>query len=246
MLKISETFQSMQGEGKSAGQLANFIRVSGCPLSCVWCDTPYTWDWAKYSPKEETHLMSISNIIDTLNVKDFRLTVLTGGEPLLYQEKLLDLIWAIWEHDNINFGSQVMRFEMETAGSLEVHPKLFRLAQETFRFQFNVSPKLENSGNKKKWPVNDKFMEDMFVLGEGTPNWPMIKFVVTRPGDFIEVGQFCAYYHIPRHAVWIMAEGITGEKQRENMEWVVNHCLINRYNYSPRLHTLVWDNMRGV
>ena len=41
-LKISETFESIQGEGRYAGVPSLFIRTSGCNLRCWWCDTPYT------------------------------------------------------------------------------------------------------------------------------------------------------------------------------------------------------------
>ena len=139
-----------------------------------------------------------------------------------------------------------MGFEMETAGSLPLTPELFQLAENTGCLHFNVSPKLSNSRNKKKWAVSEEFMRDIYVLGEGGSLWPMLKFVVNNPRDFIEIGQFCAHYNIPRHAVYIMSEGVTPESQLSNMEWLLTHCIANHYNYSPRLHTLAWGNERGV
>jgi 7-carboxy-7-deazaguanine synthase len=40
-----EIFRSIQGEGVNTGRVRTFVRFSGCNLHCVWCDTPYTWNW---------------------------------------------------------------------------------------------------------------------------------------------------------------------------------------------------------
>ena len=62
-LLISEIFgPTIQGEGKSIGQTASFIRLGGCNLHCVWCDTPYTWDAARYDLREELTKIDIREI----------------------------------------------------------------------------------------------------------------------------------------------------------------------------------------
>ncbi|MDP8906059.1 MAG: 7-carboxy-7-deazaguanine synthase QueE, partial [Thermoproteota archaeon] len=45
MLKVSEVFDSIQGEGSYAGTPCIFLRLATCNLKCAWCDTKYTWDW---------------------------------------------------------------------------------------------------------------------------------------------------------------------------------------------------------
>lgn len=236
---INETFQSIQGEGRSAGQLANFVRVYGCPLSCVWCDTAYSWDSKNYDPKQEMTQMSIEDVCLSLNVKDYLLTVLTGGEPLLYQDDLVALIEAVWDDVPTH------KFEIETAGSLPVKRAFFQKLIES-SVHLNFSPKLSNSGNGSK-SVDTSFMNDLCILGEITNAvWPTVKFVVSRPKDFIEIGEFCAFYNIPRHAVFIMAEGETMQKQIERMPWAISMAMANHYNFTPRLHVLAWNNARGV
>lgn len=60
---VSELFgPTVQGEGPSAGQLASFARMSGCPLSCRRCDTSWTWDWARYDRSAEQHPMTIGEV----------------------------------------------------------------------------------------------------------------------------------------------------------------------------------------
>jgi len=60
LIRINEIFgPTFQGEGQTIGKLSEFVRVSGCNLTCSWCDTPYTWDWkglngVVYDPKKET------------------------------------------------------------------------------------------------------------------------------------------------------------------------------------------------
>ena len=53
LLKLSEIFYSIQGEGVSIGRPSVFLRTALCNLKCKWCDTPYTWDWKKYDIKKE-------------------------------------------------------------------------------------------------------------------------------------------------------------------------------------------------
>src|SRR5262249_11150304 len=52
-LRVSEIFESFQGEGASAGLPAVFVRLANCNLRCTWCDTRYTWDWAAYDYDSE-------------------------------------------------------------------------------------------------------------------------------------------------------------------------------------------------
>ena len=69
ILRVNEIFgQTFQGEGQTMGKLSAFVRLSGCNLTCVWCDTPYTWDWKGqngkvYNAKDETVGLTIDQIV---------------------------------------------------------------------------------------------------------------------------------------------------------------------------------------
>jgi 7-carboxy-7-deazaguanine synthase len=78
-LRIHETFVSFQGEGILTGVPSSFVRVSGCNLRCIWCDTPAS-SWA---PSGER--MSLDALVAFCR-EGPRHVVLTGGEPLIFPE----------------------------------------------------------------------------------------------------------------------------------------------------------------
>jgi len=77
MFNVSEIFHSVQGEGLRAGRPCTFVRMQGCKLRCVWCDTPYALD-----RRVEERMMSTEDIIDEVNEIGCRFVEFTGGEPL--------------------------------------------------------------------------------------------------------------------------------------------------------------------
>jgi 7-carboxy-7-deazaguanine synthase len=83
-MKIAEIFESLQGEGKNQGRPCLFIRLSGCNLSCRWCDTAY----AQQGGTE----MSCREVLEQCWRKNPHLVCITGGEPLLQKDALRDLL----------------------------------------------------------------------------------------------------------------------------------------------------------
>lgn len=102
-LDICEIFYSLQGESTWAGLACVFVRLSGCNLSCSWCDTTY----AAAHPTP----MTISQIVDKVAAFDCPMVEITGGEPLI-QPQTPALISALLEK-----GFQVL---LETNGSLNI------------------------------------------------------------------------------------------------------------------------------
>ncbi len=78
MLNVSEIFKSIQGESTRAGMVCSFVRLSGCNLSCTYCDTAYAC--------EKGDDASVDDIIDQVDNLDCSLVEITGGEPLLQEE----------------------------------------------------------------------------------------------------------------------------------------------------------------
>jgi len=74
-VRVTEIFHSIQGESTWAGLPCTFVRLTGCPLRCVWCDTAYAFHGGTR--------MSITEVMETVAAKRCRLVEITGGEPLV-------------------------------------------------------------------------------------------------------------------------------------------------------------------
>ncbi len=73
-LRITEIFLSIQGESSHAGRPCSFVRLTGCPMRCVWCDSEYTFTGGERMPFEQ--------IFGALDGFGCKLVEVTGGEPL--------------------------------------------------------------------------------------------------------------------------------------------------------------------
>lgn len=93
MLTVNEIFFSIQGEGTRAGRPSVFVRLTGCPLRCVWCDTSYAF--------HEGERRSLDDVVAEASRHPSRLLCLTGGEPLAQPpafalvRRLLDDGWEV-------------------------------------------------------------------------------------------------------------------------------------------------------
>ncbi len=75
-LRITEIFHSIQGESTWAGLPCTFVRVTGCPLRCVWCDTAYAFHGGER--------MTLAEIVAAVDAIATPLVEVTGGEPLAH------------------------------------------------------------------------------------------------------------------------------------------------------------------
>ena len=78
MLRVTEIFRSIQGESTHAGRPCTFVRLTGCPMRCVWCDSEYTFIGGDR--------MSLSAVLDQVRAFAVNLVEVTGGEPLAQKE----------------------------------------------------------------------------------------------------------------------------------------------------------------
>lgn len=102
-LRITEIFLSLQGEGPSVGWPTTFIRLTGCPLRCHYCDTSYAFSGGT--------LRSLDDIIAVTAEQGARHVCVTGGEPLA-QPRCLDLL--------VRLCDQGYRVSLETSGALDL------------------------------------------------------------------------------------------------------------------------------
>ena len=104
-LRVTEVFHSIQGESTWAGYPCTFIRLTGCPLRCVWCDTEYSFFGGEKIPLAD--LMAKVHDIGT------KLVEITGGEPLIHRNAFLLARMLLDE------GYTVL---VETSGAIDVAP----------------------------------------------------------------------------------------------------------------------------
>ncbi len=78
MLRVTEIFHSIQGESTHAGRPCTFVRLTGCPMRCVWCDSEYTFTGGEH--------FSVEEVIAQVRAWGCNLVEITGGEPLAQKE----------------------------------------------------------------------------------------------------------------------------------------------------------------
>lgn len=230
-LRIAEIFRSVQGEGLWAGTPSVFVRVSGCNLRCVWCDTPY----ASWSP--EGPVMSVDEIV--ARVSELRdgadHVVLTGGEPMLF-DPIVSLAQALKDDG--------MTITVETAGTvyrdlpcdlMSVSPKLS-----------NSTPPAESGWGKRHEIVRTSIAVLCRLIEEYSCQ---LKFVVgdNPERDVAEIDALLE--HLPLiepSRVLLMPEG-TDVKTLRQREPVLHVIVGPRgWGVSPRLHIEMFGNTRGT
>ena len=231
-----EIFHTLQGEGPSIGAPAVFIRLSQCNLHCVWCDTPYTWNWEKtpwkhndnrkFSKAEQILELDAEELAPKINAYHCDRLVITGGEPLLQQDALPSLIRLLKDDPKI---------EIETNGTQLPSAELDSLVTA-----YNVSPKLSNSGMDESLRWKDEPLR-FFAESEKA----VFKFVVVTEADLSEIRELQSRFAIPASKIFLMPEGRSPNEMEQKSHWLADLCRDEGYRFTPRLHVLLWGDERG-
>jgi len=216
---IVEIFESIQAEGPSLGKPSVFVRFFGCNLRCCYCDTPYAVD----KEKDKVKQMTAKEVIKEITKYKSKNIVFTGGEPMLYQNFIKKVL------DGISISTPV---EIETNGTIPVKDDFF-----VYVSQFNVSPKLTNSGIK----FSQRIKHD--ALKTFPPNKSIFKFVINTISDVNEVLKLIYVYELK---TYLMPEGTDRKTLIKNSKFVVEQCIKNNLNFSPREHIMIWGKKRGI
>ena len=127
-------------------------------------------------------------------------------------------------------------FEIETNGTY-----VPATALNFFANQYNVSPKLANSGNPEK--LRDKKAAMQFFSKSEKANF---KFVINSPDDLEEVFFLMKKYNLSPEKTFLMPEGTTPESLAKRREWLVEICKKHQFNYTDRLHIQIYGPKKGV
>jgi len=228
-IPVCEIFQSIQGEGVNAGTPSVFLRTYFCNLTCTWCDTKFTWENQKESKAGVDYtLMTADDVFE--KVKSFRCDhlVLTGGEPLLHQKVLPQLLSRLKRSG--------VYIEVETNGTIAPTAEM-----SEFIGCFNVSPKTSNSRVQKEVRTRPGALA-AFVASEKA--W--FKFVIRDPSDLSEAENLISEFAVPRDRVILMPEGTDAAVLTERSKWLTEICKEKGFRFTPRLHILLYGNKRGT
>lgn len=230
---VSEIFgPTIQGEGPYTGHPAAFLRTAVCNQACVWCDTPYTWDWTRYDRTVEIHPMTafevaseVENHLPQATPWNRQLLVVSGGEPMLQQDRLVQAL---------NILSRDVMVQVETAGTIT--------PREGFDLRVHlyvVSPKLAHSGN----PVEKRYKPEALQALSHTHR-AMWKFVCQQPSDVLEAEVIVRTLGL-EGPVYVMAEGTTPRRLAEVERTLVEPVLQLGWRLTPRFHVDIWNAARG-
>lgn len=126
VLRVCEIFLSLQGESSRVGLPTVFVRLTGCPLRCVWCDSEYAFHGGEN--------LTVAQILHSVASHATRRVCVTGGEPLA-QRGCLPLLAALCDDD--------YEVSLETSGALDIAPVDSRVAVV-------IDIKAPGSGEEKK------------------------------------------------------------------------------------------------
>jgi 7-carboxy-7-deazaguanine synthase len=210
-LRVTEIFHSIQGESTWAGVPCTFVRLTGCPLRCVWCDTEYSFHGG-----EKVMLDDIVARVDEIGTP---VVEVTGGEPLVHRNAFV-LVQRL-----LDKGYTVL---VETSGAVDVSP----LDARAHRI---MDLKCPGSGEVQKnmWSNLDHLTgrdELKFVIADRT-DYEWARDVVRAKGldRRVEDGTLRAILFSP---VWDSVDF------RQLAEWILEDRLPVRYQI--QMHKVIW------
>lgn len=218
--KVVEIFESINGEGKKAGQLALFIRFQKCNLNCSYCDTK----WANSDDSPYT-LMNLEELYKKVVESGIKNVTITGGEPLL-QENIEIFLKKLAENPEINV-------EIETNGSIN----LKRFGEIKNAPSFTMDYKLPESNMEKFMDLeNFKYLKEKDT----------VKFVVSNIDDLERAREIIEKYSlVEKCAVYISP--VFGKIELSSMVDFMKKYKINGVNMQLQIHKIIWDpETKGV
>lgn len=239
-LLISEHFTTLQGEGPSLGTPSYFIRLHGCNLDCSWCDTPYTWDGS-----EQGSEMEVVSLVDKVLESGVSTVVLTGGEPMLQVRK------PGFHKLLRNLSLKNIRIEVETNGTVVPKPNSPSEFALDYVSQWNISPKLGHANIKARLGVTSRLVDSWLEVARHLSNEHRLVFkMVIDTDDDVEAQlkfiKKLGFKSAERVQVCLMPEGVTKDKQLAGLSKLWDIAAQYGYSVTPRLHTILFDDKRGI
>jgi 7-carboxy-7-deazaguanine synthase len=207
LLTVNEIFFSIQGEGTRTGRPCVFLRLTGCPLRCAYCDTAYAFHEGTRRTEDE--------VVAEMSRHPSRLACVTGGEPLsqkaafAFISRLLDDAWEV---------------VVETSGHVPtdgLDPRAVAI--------LDVKTPASAEGHRMHWPNLDRLRgqdEAKFVIRD-RPDYEWSRDLVRARG----LGERCTVLFSPVHGVldpgilgrWVLDDGLAVRLQVQLHKYLWPH-----------------------
>ena len=219
-MQVTEIFRSIQGESTFAGLPCIFVRLTGCNLRCVWCDTAYAFYGGQAKSVADV-LASVRALSECDGRRLLNLVELTGGEPLL-QKDIYPLIDHLLE--------QCFRVLVETSGERDISA----LPEPVVRILDVKCPASGEGGTFRMQNLDDLRPHDQ------------LKFVLAGRGDYDWARGFLAEHPVQDRVEAILFSPVFGQLEpRLLAEWILEDGFPVRLGM--QLHKFIWDpDTRGV
>jgi 7-carboxy-7-deazaguanine synthase len=215
-LKITEIFYSLQGEADTVGFPTVFVRLTGCPLRCQFCDTAYAFQGGEWRTIDEV-LSTVAPFFDTAHGTPRHVCV-TGGEPLA-QKSCFPLLVSLCDAG--------YRVSLETSGAMplaEVDPRVVRV----------VDVKTPGSGEERR-----NRYDDLALLRPEE----QLKFVICDRADYEWSREQVASRDLNRRCQVLFSPSAEQLPARQLADWILADRLPVRFQL--QLHKVLWGNVPG-
>jgi organic radical activating enzyme len=240
-LSDDKIFYTLEGEGEYVGRPSVFMRLSMCNLTCrgfASADSPNGCDsFISWSVKNRMTFDDVFNLMTqnsyNCNLRDGAIWKITGGEPLIQQKVLLDLVRDFTKR----FGF-VPHIDFETNATIQPLDEW-----SVYKVTYTTSPKLSNNGDPEEKRYKPAVLKWHVNAGSG------FKFVINSEKDLEEI--LAKYIHhqdilVPPERVWLMPCCGSRLEHIEKAAMVAEMCKQHNFKFSPRLQLIIWDKALKV
>ena len=223
-LRLTEIFYSLQGEAITSGLPTIFVRLTGCPLRCVYCDTEYAFTGGERQ--------SLETIIETIKAYPCKRICLTGGEPLA-QPNAIELMKRL-----LSDGYEI---SLETAGALTVENVPIAVSKV-------MDLKTPSSGevDKNLWSNLDHLTQHdqikFVIMNRKDYDWAQAMLIEHKLNELVGTVWFSPMFNVANDIDEQFSPDVP-VLARELAEWMLADALPVRFQL--QLHKIIWADAKG-
>lgn len=249
-INVTECIPVIQGEGKFTGYPSFLIRTSGCSLNCQFKGSICDASKESWNHNNNTNKLFSLNDID-LVIKQYpkiKRVFITGGNPTDNAKMFLSIVEVCRDNNLVidiedNGTMYSDKFTKDKIDFVSLSPKLKNSIPIPGSYAKEIKRYVTESDRK----IHLKNYRKIESLKSWIENFDyQLKFVVSDEEELEEIENLIDEIGADRSKVYLMPEGATREQLEGRRKWVYETCLKLGYNYTDRLHILVYNDIKGV